>query len=86
MKEDVMESSSSLALADIVRVTSVSVSTIARVLNQREGSIPISQTTGKRVREEARRLGYAPNSFANSTHGRIGAVLRDTARSGINRH
>jgi DNA-binding LacI/PurR family transcriptional regulator len=76
-----MEPSSSLTLADIARAAGVSVSTVSRVLSQREGSIPISQATVERVREAARRLGYAPNPFASALRtqrtGVLGAILRD---------
>ncbi|GHO70006.1 LacI family transcriptional regulator [Ktedonobacter sp. SOSP1-52] len=76
-----MENHSSLTLADIAKAAHVSVSTVSRVLNQREGSIPISQTTVERVREAARRLGYSPNPFAAALRtqrtGVLGAILRD---------
>ena len=76
-----MEPPSSLTLADIARAAHVSVSTVSRVLNQRQGSIPISQVTVERVRGVARRLGYSPNPFASALRtqrtGVLGAILRD---------
>lgn len=76
-----MENQSSLTLADIAKAAHVSVSTVSRVLNQREGSIPISQATVERVKEAARRLGYFPNPFAAALRtqrtGVLGAILRD---------
>lgn len=76
-----MEPSSPLTLADIARAANVSVSTVSRVLGQREGSIPISKATVERVREAARRLGYSPNPFAAALRtqrtGVLGAILRD---------
>ncbi len=76
-----MENRSSLTLADIAKAANVSVSTVSRVLNQRAGDIPISPATVERVREAAKRLGYAPNPFATALRtqrtGVLGALLRD---------
>lgn len=76
-----MEGKPALTLADIAKAAQVSVSTVSRVLSQREGAIPISSATVSRVREAAKRLGYAPNPFASALRtqrtGVLGAILRD---------
>jgi len=76
-----MDSRSSVTLADIAEAAHVSVGTVSRVLNGREGGIKISQATTSRVMEAAKRLGYQPNPFATALRtqrtGVLGAILRD---------
>jgi LacI family transcriptional regulator len=70
-----------VTLADIAEAAQVSVGTVSRVLNGRQGSIKISQATTSRVMEAAQRLGYQPNPFATALRtqrtGVLGAILRD---------
>jgi LacI family transcriptional regulator len=70
-----------VTLADIAREAQVSVGTVSRVLNGREGTIKISQATASRVLDAAQRLGYQPNPFATALRtqrtGVLGAILRD---------
>ncbi|GHO99479.1 LacI family transcriptional regulator [Reticulibacter mediterranei] len=70
-----------VTLADIAREAQVSIGTVSRVLNGREGTIKISQATASRVLDAAQRLGYQPNPFAAALRtqrtGVLGAILRD---------
>jgi LacI family transcriptional regulator, repressor for deo operon, udp, cdd, tsx, nupC, and nupG len=76
-----MDVRSPVTLADIAEAAHVSVGTVSRVLNRREGSIKISQATMTRVLEAAQRLGYQPNPFATALRtqrtGVLGAIIRD---------
>lgn len=76
-----MDVRSAVTLADIAEAAQVSVGTVSRVLNGRQGSIKISQATTSRVLEAAQRLGYQPNPFATALRtqrtGVLGAILRD---------
>jgi LacI family repressor for deo operon, udp, cdd, tsx, nupC, and nupG len=76
-----MDARSAVTLADLAGAAQVSVGTVSRVLNVREGSIKISQATTSRVLEAAQRLGYQPNPFATALRtqrtGVLGAILRD---------
>lgn len=49
---------------DVARAAKVSVATVSKVLNQREGEIRISEATRRRVLEAARKLNYHPNVSA----------------------
>lgn len=70
-----------VTLADIAKEARVSIGTVSRVLNGREGAIKISQATASRVLDAAQRLGYQPNPFATALRtqrtGVLGAILRD---------
>ncbi len=76
-----MDGRSSVTIADIAEAAHVSVGTVSRVLNRRDGSIKISQATQTRVLEAAQRLGYRPNPFAAALRtqrtGVLGAIIRD---------
>ncbi len=76
-----MDSRSPVTLTDIAEATHVSVGTVSRVLNGRQGGIKISQATTSRIMEAAQRLGYQPNPFATALRtqrtGVLGAILRD---------
>jgi DNA-binding LacI/PurR family transcriptional regulator len=76
-----MDVRSPVTLADIAEAAHVSVGTVSRVLNRRDGSIKISQATRTRVLEAAQRLGYQPNPFATALRtqrtGVLGAIIRD---------
>jgi DNA-binding LacI/PurR family transcriptional regulator len=51
---------------DVARLAGVSQSTVSRVLNASESSIPISEDTRQRVIEAVAQLGYQPNIIARS--------------------
>jgi len=55
---------SRVSLKDVAARASVSKSTVSLVFNGREGGIPLSDASIRRVREAARDLGYRPNVFA----------------------
>ena len=71
----------SVTLRDVARESGVSVTTVSRVLNQRESGVPIRESTQRRVEETAARLGYRPNLLARSLRGQrstlIGVIARD---------
>ncbi len=71
----------SATLRDVARESGVSVTTVSRILNQRESGVPIREETRRRVEETATRLGYRPNLLARSLRGQrstlIGVIARD---------
>jgi len=76
-----VSNSKRVTLMDVAREADVSVGTVSRVLNHREGHIKISEATQNQVIEAARKLGYQPNIFATALRtqrsGVIGAIVRD---------
>ncbi len=70
-----------VTIAQVAKEAGVSIATVSRVLNQREGSIKISDDTKSTVREVAGRLGYQANPFATALRtrrsGLIGTIIRD---------
>ncbi len=68
-------------LRDIAKATSVSQSTVSRILSDAPTAIPIAAATRERVLEAAKRLGYRPNPLARGLMGArtmlVGAVIRD---------
>ena len=68
-------------LRDVARATSVSQSTVSRILSDAPTAIPIAAATRERVLETAKRLGYRPNPLARGLMGArtmlLGAVIRD---------
>jgi LacI family transcriptional regulator len=70
-------------LKDIAKKTGLSVPTVSRILNPRNGHIPAKQDTINKVRQIAKSLHYTPNaqarSLATNRTGNI-ALLCDTLR------
>jgi len=68
-------------MRDVARATSVSQSTVSRILSDAPTAIPIAAATRERVLETAKRLGYRPNPLARGLMGArtmlLGAVIRD---------
>ena len=68
-------------LRDIAEATSLSQSTVSRVLSNAPTTIPIAAATRERVLETAKRLGYRPNPLARGLMGArtmlLGAIIRD---------
>jgi DNA-binding LacI/PurR family transcriptional regulator len=68
-------------MRDIALAAGVSQSTVSRVLNDAETSVPIAAQTRERVHEAALRLGYRPNPLARALRGAptmlIGVIVRD---------
>jgi LacI family transcriptional regulator, repressor for deo operon, udp, cdd, tsx, nupC, and nupG len=74
-----------VSLGDIARELGVSVTTVSRVLNARDGDIRISRETQNRVLEAADKLGYHRNELAfairSKRTGLIGAINRSVSGS-----
>lgn len=70
-----------ITIADVAHTAGVSPGTVSRVLNQREGTVRISEATRQLVLDTAERLGYSPNPFASALRtqrtGVMGAIVRD---------
>lgn len=70
-----------ITIADVAKAAGVSLGTVSRVINNRDGAIKVSERTTKRVLEAAKELGYIPNPFASALRsqrsGAIGIVVRD---------
>ena len=68
-------------MRDIAEATSVSQSTVSRVLSGTPTAVPIAEATRKRVMETAQELGYRPNPLARGLRGAptmlIGVIVRD---------
>lgn len=73
--------SQKVTIAQVALEAGVSIATVSRVLNQREGKIKISDETAAQVRAAADRLGYRADPFASALRtrrsGLIGAIIRD---------
>lgn len=80
---------SSISIKDIAREAQVSSTTVSRVLNSKEGDIPISPDTRDHVMAVAKRLGYQRNPFASALRtnrtGIIGAVNRNFSGTNISK-
>jgi len=70
-----------ITITDVARSAGVSVGTVSRVLNQREGKIRISDATRKHVLDTAEQMGYQANVFASALRtdrtGVIGVIIRN---------
>ncbi|WP_152397677.1 LacI family DNA-binding transcriptional regulator [Paenibacillus cellulositrophicus] len=70
-----------VTIADVAAKAGVSLATVSRVLNNRDGSIKISEKTKQKVLQSAQELGYQINPFAaalrSKRSGVIGAIIRD---------
>lgn len=68
-------------MRDIAEATSVSQSTVSRVLSGTPTAVPIAEATRERVMETARELGYRPNPLARGLRGAptmlLGVIVRD---------
>ncbi len=76
-----MERSKPVTLRDVAGEAGVSVTTVSRILNNRESGVPIREETRERVFSVADRLGYRPNLMARALRGSrsslIGVIVRD---------
>ncbi|MEA4910071.1 MAG: LacI family transcriptional regulator [Chloroflexi bacterium] len=73
--------SKKVTIAQVAKEAGVSIATVSRVLNQREGNIKISDETKAIVQAVADRLGYQADPFASALRtrhsGLFGAIIRD---------
>lgn len=60
---------STVTMRDVARLAGVSQSTVSRVLNGTNETIPIGEETRKRVLDAVEKLGYYPNLHAGSLRG-----------------
>lgn len=78
-----MISSMSITLRDVAEKANVSISTVSRILNKKDSTIPISDETRQRVIQAAQDIGYKPNMAARHLAQRqsfalIGAIVPQT--------
>jgi LacI family transcriptional regulator len=68
-------------MKDIARHCGTSVTTVSRVLADRPSTVPISETTRRRILAAAEELGYRPNAHARALRtlesNTIGAIITD---------
>jgi LacI family transcriptional regulator len=70
----------SVTLRDVADRSGVSVTTVSRILNNRESGVPIRDETRQRVLAAARTLGYRPNLLARGLRGSRSSLLGVIAR------
>jgi LacI family transcriptional regulator len=79
----------SIGIKEIAREAGVSSTTVSRVLNSKDGNIPISPDTRDHVMAVAKRLGYQRNPFASALRtnrtGIIGAVTRNFSGTNLSK-
>jgi LacI family transcriptional regulator len=77
----VKRSPRSATLKDVAQTAGVSITTVSRILNNRDSGVPIRDETRQRILEAARSLGYRPNLAARGLRGGrsslIGVIARD---------
>jgi LacI family transcriptional regulator len=73
----------STTLRDVADRSGVSITTVSRILNNRESGVPIREETRQRVRTAAKALGYQPNLLARGLRGSrsslLGVIARDVS-------
>ncbi len=73
--------SQKITIAEVAQEAGVSIATVSRVLNRRDGKIKISDETKQQVQAAADRLGYQVDPFAMALRtrrsGLVGAIIRD---------
>lgn len=78
-----------VTITDVATEAQVSAGTVSRVINDRSGSISISEETKEKVWAAVRKLGYKANPFASALRtkrtGMIGTVVRDIRDPFLNR-
>ena len=70
-----------VTIADVAKAAGVSLGTVSRVINSKDGVIKVSERTTQKVLDAAKELGYQPNPFAaalrSQKSGVIGVIVRD---------
>jgi DNA-binding LacI/PurR family transcriptional regulator len=69
-----------VTLKDVASEAGVSITTVSRILNDRESGVPIRQSTRDRVLSVAADLGYRPNMLARGLRGSRSSLLGVIAR------
>ena len=69
-----------MTLKDVASEAGVSITTVSRILNDRESGVPIRQSTRDRVLGVAADLGYRPNLLARGLRGSRSSLLGVIAR------
>ena len=69
-----------VTLKDVASEAGVSITTVSRILNDRESGVPIRQSTRDRVLGVAADLGYRPNLLARGLRGSRSSLLGVIAR------
>ena len=69
-----------VTLRDVALEAGVSITTVSRILNGREGGVPIREETRDRVLAAAQRMGYKPNLLARGLRGSKSSLLGVIAR------
>lgn len=67
-------------LRDVAQKSGVSVTTVSRILNNRETGVPIRDETRERILSAAKALGYKPNLLARGLRGSPSSLLGVIAR------
>jgi DNA-binding LacI/PurR family transcriptional regulator len=70
----------SVTLRDVAERSGVSITTVSRILNNRETGVPIREETRQRIVAAARELGYKPNLLARGLRGSRSSLLGVIAR------
>lgn len=72
-----------MTLRDVAERTGVSITTVSRILNDRESGIPIRDETRQRILAIAAEMGYKPNLLARGLRGSrsslLGVIARDVS-------
>lgn len=70
-----------ITISEVAKAANVSVATVSRILNKKDGDIKISEKTKTKVLDVANSLGYQQNPFASALRtkntGVIGTIIRD---------
>jgi DNA-binding LacI/PurR family transcriptional regulator len=69
-----------VTLRDVAERSGVSITTVSRILNNRETGVPIREETRQRILAAARDLGYKPNLLARGLRGSRSSLLGVIAR------
>ncbi|MCE1254474.1 MAG: LacI family transcriptional regulator [Anaerolineae bacterium] len=81
MSHRITDTQPKITIAEVAQEAGVSIATVSRVLNQRDGKIKISDETKQQVQAAADRLGYRVDPFALALRtrrtGLVGAIIRD---------